>query len=455
MTHDSSPPTPDGDQLKPDVERPRPSVDRQRPRREGWRAALVWALGLVAIVGLTVLAVWAGVVLAVLGLAGVVLVLGVALLAVVSVWARRLMLPGATLALALMLPAAAVQHIETRIDPSAGALIVAPRTPAEVSSSSYTRGFGPVLIDLRRFSAEPGTTTAIRGRSDDDHVVVALPRDRCFNLEVHYSVGDRYQSESRELVEQLASIVAGRTSQDGGIAFTSQGLTEAAEQRDRELVADSHDPKIPSPDPRYARERLLLFGRYPWTTGTAVRKVEGDAPNLRLDLRAGQQIVVRDYPDWAGPLDNQWNGVSDQVAGMGWPNTARAPLSPGERGWRTRAAVHTKANRARWVKWEREIVPWAHQQVKRLAGPCATQEELRQRAYRFYIQPEAFKDDGGRVQRLLGGPTTRHSAIRQPVASNPRLVFAVEVDGLGQVRVVDQVQPSAILATPTFSAVPR
>ena len=434
----------------PDAPEPRPT------RWSGGRGALVWALGLVATVGLVFLAAWTGLVLGVFGLGVVALVAGVALLAGASLGARRLMLPAAALALAVMLPAAAVQQIETRIDPSAGPLIAAPRTPSAVDPKGYVRGLGPILVDLRRFAAPDGSTTTIKARADSDHVVVALPRNQCFDLDVRYRVGDRWVSDARQATLKAVALVGGPHYASTSLAYNPMGLTkegaEAAAKVGGERFGITADPKKPAPDSRLATSRLLAFGRNPAQPGHWHRNAPSPtAPRLRFDLQAGQQIVIRDYPSWAGPLDQETSGGWDQVSGMGWPNTVRAPLSPSERGWRMRAAVRTKLNRARWVKWEREIVDWGADQAARMAGPCASDAELRQRAYTFYTQPEAFRTSDGTVRRLIGGPTTRHSPIRpQPVANQSGFVFAVEVNGLGETRVVSEQSPSGIVLEPAF-----
>ena len=454
MNHDASEvPADESAPIRSETPPRSPSPAPPSRRLDGWRAALAWTLGLVAIVGMSALAVWAGVVLSVFGLAPIVLVLGVALLGSAAIAARRLALPAATVALALMLPAAGVQLIETRIDPSFGTLIAAPRTAADVAPGGYTRGYGPVLVDLRQFEAAPGSTTRIAARSDDDRVVVALPRDRCFDLDVRYSVGDEYYSDTRTIARRAAAVVGATDPDDGWLGFAPRGISETERQTLRELEADARNPKLPSPDRRYLPSNLLLFGTFPHTSGSAVRRSAAEhAPKLVLDLQAGKQVVVRDYPEWAGPLATDEHGYGDQVSGTDWPARVRAPLSPGERDWRLRSTVRTKLNRSRWVKWEREILPFAKQQAKRLAGACATDAELARRAYRFYTQPERYLDDQGKVHRLIGGPTTRHSEIEQPVASTPRLVFAVEVDGLGRTRVVDQLPTAAITLEPVFES---
>lgn len=429
-------------------------------RREGWRGGLVWSLGLVATLGLAILSALAGVILGVLGLGVVALVLSALLLAVPALWLRRLMLPAATLAVSLALPAAAVQQIETRIHPSAGALIVTPRGPSEVAKSTYTRGFGPVVIDLRRFRAPDRSTTKISARADDDRVVVALPRDRCFNLVVRYRVGDRWFSQSRELVRRAAALAGGPEYRNTSLAYRPMGVTQVEAVFQDTNVTGSRffnlNPKLPVPDARVTPDKLLFFGTYPPTPRRAYRvATRRDAPTIQLDLRAGRQIVVRDYPEWAAPLFEELGVPSDQVAGMGWPGTLRAPLSPGERDWRLRPGVRTKLNRSRWVKWEREILDWGQQQAVRMAGPCANREELRRRAYSFYTQPEAFRTQDGRVRRLLGGPSTRHSEIFQTVAPRSSSVFKVEVNGLGQAKVVHAVDAQNIYADPTFTEVER
>ncbi len=439
-------------------EEPSLTPPRRASRREGWRGGLVWSLGLVATLGLTILCAWAGVVLGVLGLGAVALVVAALLLAVPALWLRRFMLPAATLAVALALPAAAVQQIETRIHPSAGALIVSPRAPGDVSTTAYRRGFGPILIDLRDYRAPDGSITRVAARADDARVVVALPHDRCFNLDVRYRVGDQWFSDSRELVRRAAAMAGGPAYSRTSLAYRPMGLTRVAAETEESanLSASrfsSANPKLPTPDVRFTPDKLLFFGAYPvGSRGHARREVpRSNAPTIRLNLQAGRQIVVRDYPDWAAPLFDEFSQNGDQIAGMGWPGTLRAPLSPGERDWRLRTGVRTKLNRSRWVKWEGEILDWGQQQAVRMAGPCASKSELRRRAYTFYTQPEAFRTQDGRVRRLVGGPSTRHSKILQPVAPRSSSVFKVEINGIGQAKVVDTLESQNIYAEPVFT----
>jgi hypothetical protein len=97
-------------------------------------------------------------------------------------------------------------------------------------------------------------------------------------------------------------------------------------------------------------------------------------------------------------------------------------------------SVRTPENRARWVKWEREMVKFAVEQARRWAGPCATDQQLEDRGLLFQTQPQTIKAKGKAPQELLGGPTTRRSSISQPTVPSKYSVLSVEVNGLGKVK---------------------
>ncbi len=407
-----------------------PPQSPSSPSRRG-REALGWALGMVATLALAAIAAVGGMVLATFGLGGVVLALAAMVLVVsATVW-RRAALPAAVVATALALPAAEAALSSTRLDRSHGTLTVRPSSPDDLSDHTYRRGTGTVFVDLRGYHAPRGSRTGIAAQADSGRVVVALPRDRCFHLNVQYRV-DPYDAR-REAVLQSLGVVGLANDPWRNVGFGSVGLTEAAWEAEHRGIdqAGIDGSRLPY--------NLLAFGRAPSTAGVWMRPVVGDAsaPTLDLVLDASQQIVVRDYPDWAGPLDFEAGDDVDQIAGTRWPEGLKSPPSPGERAWALRSSVRTPANRARWVSWEREITAWGKAQANRFAGPCASRAERRERAITFLTQPERFRVDGGSASPvLLGGPTTRRSAIEQPVVRARETMLQVEVNGLGETRVV-------------------
>ncbi len=136
--------------------------------------------GLTAVIALVAAEV--SVLAVVLGFSWLALIAAVASLAAgLTVW-RRGLLPCAVVASAIAVPAAVAHHDPVRIDPSHGVLVVRPASVGDLQPS-YRRGFGSVLVDLRRTSFGPGTVD-LSARSDTGRVVVALPRDVCLNVRV-------------------------------------------------------------------------------------------------------------------------------------------------------------------------------------------------------------------------------------------------------------------------------
>lgn len=411
----------------------------RRPSRVTFRAALAWALGLIATLSLAAFAAATGLVLSVFGLGGVALA-AVALLALIgaTVW-RRGMLPLAVIALGLALPAAWAASGTEPLERSRGELHVLPRSPSDVGGKTFRRGVGAVLVDLRKFNAPVGSTTRIAAQADAGRLVVALPRDRCFHLDVRFEVEPL--SDPAE-----AALTAGRTftrGQGGNFgSYSALGLTSLASQADS-LRAER--AALRAGEGKVLPYDLLAFNRNATEAGRYRRAAIGQpsAPTLRLDLRSSQQIVIRDYPPNVGPLldDQAMRGYSQQVAGMLWPQGVEAPFAPVEKSWAGRSVVRTPTNRARWIRWEREIVAWAKKQARRAAGPCASTDDLRARGFTFLTQPEAVRRNG-RTERLLGPRNRPHSAILQPAVDTADTMLQVEVNGLGETRMVG-LQPGA------------
>lgn len=398
----------------------------RRPARVSFRVAAIWGLGVVATLGAAIVSGAAGIILTAFGLGGVVLLASALLITVgATVW-RRALLPLAVVAVATALPAAWAAQTEVGLDRSHGTLIVKPRIPSDVAAETYRRGVGPVLVDLRDFVAPDGSTTHIAARADAGKLVVALPTDRCFNLDI------RYHLEPLSGPSQLALATARAfTGAAGGDAFSTSGvgLTLQASQSDS-LRAEQGFLRGNGAASPY---ELLAFNRWPSEAGRYRRAAMGKprAPTLQLDLGSSQQMVVRDYPDDVGPLSLNFSApVRGQVSGMLWPDGMIAPLAPVERSWKHRSKVRSPENRARWIAWERRMIAWAKAQAKRAAGPCASREDLRARGVTFLTQPEVVVE-GTRVDRLLGSARNRRSVIPQRSVHADDDMLVVEVDGLG------------------------
>lgn len=410
---------------------------RQAPR-DTFRI-LLWTLRLGITLVMAALFAYLGVMLAVFGLAGVALLAALLLIGVSAVTWRRGMLPAAVLAAALALPSAEAVLETARFDRSFGTLIVRPGTPQDLIGERLVRGFGSVLVDLRSFRAPAGSVTEFSARADNGRVVVALPRGRCFNLEVRVGSPGTDAFGARELVQEGGRLLGATLNTGTGQTMAASTLlTSRASEIENLRNADFQQQTLMSgrPDSTYA---LSLFGRVPLTGGVVRRVASGqpDAPTLRLTLRSSGQVVVRDYPESAAPLLEPGSG-GQQVADMSWPAGVQPPPAPGEIGYRYRPGIRTPANRARWITWERKMVAWGIAQAKRGAGACASREELAQRGTQFEIQPEAVPGAGGRTSVAVGVAGAKHSSIPQRATTERGRLIRVEVNGLGELRQLGQ-----------------
>ncbi|MEH3052653.1 MAG: hypothetical protein PGN13_01400 [Patulibacter minatonensis] len=417
-----------------DTDRPQPqpgAAPPGRPPRVPMADAIMWGLGLLATVSAALVAGVGAVVLTTFGLGGVVLA-AVAVLGLTgaTIW-RRGMLPLAVISVALAVPAAWAAHADLRIDRSRGLLSAVPTAPGDVPGKAYRRGIGDVLVDLRDFTAPRGSTTRIAARADDGDVVVALPQDRCFTLDV------RFRGDDRPAPTRFALGVANRLgNRDGSYAVLSpMGLTAAAIQRESSKAGTAalHAFNTDSPTSPYG---LLAFNRYATEAGTYTRRAAGepDAPTLRLELRSTRQIRVRDYPREVDPMPVTFSQDSGAPIGnAAWPEGTPRPAYPDER-----SIVRSPANRATWIAWERRVIAYAKAQARRAAGPCASRADLEDRGFTFLTQPELLRK-GGRTERLLGTGTPQRSSIPQRAVDAADAMLLVEVDGLGQTRLVNVV----------------
>jgi phage shock protein PspC (stress-responsive transcriptional regulator) len=214
---------------------------------------------------------------------------------------------------AAVVPAVAVAASGVRIAPQAGLVIGAPRTPADVPTGGYRSGLGDLFVDLRRFKAPAGKTIALRIASGTGKTVVALPRDRCFNLDVRYRT-----SKGWPLTRPLARGAAAR----GAVFY---GQYEPADGHWRRASSDPH------------------------------------APTLAIDYTAVVgTLTLRDYPLTTGPLYEPY-----------WPANVSPPPSPGARRWAWRESVKTKSVQRRWRVWRKQLARWTRQSRSLSAGACA------------------------------------------------------------------------------------
>lgn len=406
-----------------------------RDRRIRLAEAVRWAFAFVVTLSLAALAAVAGVALTVFGLGGVALALVASLALIGATTWRRAMLPISVIAVALGAGTAWTAGAPERLDRTFSTLRLHPISPERTGTVAVRRGVGDVLLDLRRYTAEPGSVSRFVARADAGHLVVALPTDRCFNLDVRYRTLDLRRGPS--FISQ--AIEAGRRERvSNDASFSGLGLTTRASLADsrRAEATFGGDFSDPPPTTIYG---FLGFNRWPAEPGRYQRLASGqpDAPTLRLDLASSQQMVLRSYPTDVDPL-----AVSpdDATGGMVWPEGRDAPAPP-----KQPSSLRTPENRSRWIQWERRLIRWTTQQARRAAGPCATRDELRARGLQFLTQPERLRTAGGDVQRLIAEPPSLRSKAPQRTVSLADSMLLVEVDGLGATRLLG-VRPRAAIS---------
>lgn len=188
--------------------------------------------------------------------------------------------------LALAAPAVAVAVSGVRVLPQRGAVIEVPRTTDQIPAAGYRAGLGDLLVDLRELRTAPGEEVVVRAGSDLGRTVVALPRDKCFALEVRWTTGGLRLPR----VHERSSVLGFRS----GLSLKQIGQ-QGPRLRKRRTVT---------------RGRIAVFGRTSaqdhgrWVSETD----DANAPRLTLELESeGGSFVVRDYPDSVEPLrSGEW-----------------------------------------------------------------------------------------------------------------------------------------------------
>lgn len=224
---------------------------------------------------------------------------GATLLAVLVSWPRLgpawALLPLAGVAL----PAAAVAASGVEFATNAGQVSIAPRALAPGGVATFRAGLGTLLVDLRHTQLPAAGTVNVQVQGGVRRTIVALPHDRCVQVELTYSV--------QPFWSQVASLVADRS---------------------------------PSPG-------VVVFGDYlPGRSGTRRLTTPAPAPVLKLHLTsAGGSLYLRDYPDTVDPDDApNWPGYPvfpeprPAVRGLS-KRHARDVL----RSWRTRHAAEVRS----------------------------------------------------------------------------------------------------------------
>lgn len=354
------PQTPDMNSAPAPSEHPASLVDRlglNSLSSPVWRLALAIAVTVAAML----VAAEVGVVSAAFGLAGPALGLGVVLVVAGLLVRPQAMLPLGLVAAALTIPAAVTVLRQPPIDRSVGLLAVTPRSVSEIDGQILRRGLGTVFVDLRALVASDGRTLNVTAQADTGSVVVALPRDRCFRLRV-----TARRLEGADDVTQGSFDVLGRRLGSGPTVVAA------------DISANFSSPPGAAFD--YLTPRFVAFGRA--VAGDTYRRDgPAGAPTLNLHLAAGEQIVIRDYPDHVGPLTR--DGVGDeQVGDINWPLGVRLPPRPDDIALQDRwhpewtPAQITARVPQRWAQWQQRAIAAQQLQARRFPGVCATNREL-------------------------------------------------------------------------------
>lgn len=389
--------------------------------RSSW--TLVLAMGVT--VAAMMIAAEAGTLLSTFGWASGALAIAIVLMvAGILVW-RQAMLPIALVAGALAVPAAVTAHTQPPIDASRGTLTVRPASLAALDGKHLRRGVGTVFLDLRETKFTAGQRVTVTARSDTGHVVVALPRTACVNLQI-----TAVRAPSLRTASRAALLLASRRDPNAD-ALAHFGL-------DRSAVLAAPDA-LPTTlvDPV-----LVAFGRGVGQGDRATyRRVSNDpqAPTLDIAIASPQTAVVRDYPKYIGPLEGGGREYAprDQVGSINWPAEVRLPVPPGDLLWSDRwlgrwTKDQTARNvPARWAAWERDTIRAQGQQARRAAGACANRADLEATWSTVGFGEQPTVDEFGNP--LL--ESTEYDTNGNPIANATSTTrYLLSVNGAGAVR---------------------
>lgn len=333
----------------------------------------------------------------VLGLAALLLV---AALAIAPAW-RWLAGGAAVLAASVAWGAGWHDHISR----DGGLQVVQPRVPTQLDGLAYDpgvvdgwypgytatlrRGNAPVVIDLRRLRLRPGRAFTIRARSDLDRIVVMLPRDRCFRLDVRLHALDRRLPGIYEDAGRALGLPLPGTSGNAPAQPTYNQSTWVLGRPGASAFSGL------SPEPA-----LVAFGEE-LGPGTWTREVAPgrQAAALRLELTTRAQAYVRDYPDdWPVEVFTRAPGTANTFGGENRADEAQLLAWPayriGEPDGRTRDDMMPQTP---WPKTPKQ----AAQAARRLAGACATRAEQARR-WAVVVPGSSFPQPGERATYVNG-----------------------------------------------------
>ena len=185
---------------------------------------------------------------------------------------------------------------------------------SDIPRDGYRMGLGDLLVDLRRLEAPARSVVGVRIDTGTGATVVALPHDRCFNLDVRYRTSEAWA---------VTRVLSRRSYDKRGATF----------------YGDVHP----------------AAGHWRRTTG------DPRAPTIEIDYTAvSGTLTVRDYPPATGPLHEPW-----------WPANLVPPASPGVRRWAWRDESSSRSVKRRWQRWRKEHARFEARQRELRAGACA------------------------------------------------------------------------------------
>jgi phage shock protein PspC (stress-responsive transcriptional regulator) len=125
-------------------------------------------------------------------IAGIVIALGLALVAVAfAANARRRIIPWlVTAALVLGIPAGAVAAADIEIDGSIGQREYTPTVVADIPDSGYELGTGQLIVDLRRLPWQKGQTIPVTADLGFGQMIVSVPTRVCVDAQATAKGGD-------------------------------------------------------------------------------------------------------------------------------------------------------------------------------------------------------------------------------------------------------------------------
>jgi phage shock protein PspC (stress-responsive transcriptional regulator) len=168
----------------------------QAPRRDGWsralRALAIAAVAIAAVFAAATIAglsAWATAIGQGTVVAGVVIAIGVVLIAAsFARGARWLIVP----ALVVAVPAAAVAAADIRFDDSIGEREYRPTAASAIPDDGYRLGVGHLVVDLRGLPWNRGDVVEVSTDLGLGQTVVSVPQEVCVEADTNLSAGEAY-----------------------------------------------------------------------------------------------------------------------------------------------------------------------------------------------------------------------------------------------------------------------